>query len=161
MRLIHVATVFAFAAVAGCDAASNLSSPSGGRPSLDVGGGNSSAAHACYHHGWDTLQTSDGTKFTNDGDCVSYAAGGGTLAPQLSAPVIQSFVVTSDNQLLAVFTSAVTGVVRDVGGDTQTITSGVAAPITSLCGGPLVLTVTNSLGQAQAVTIFNSSSACA
>lgn len=50
-----------------------------------VADGNSGAAHACQHGGYLTLQQSDGSAFTNQSDCVSYAAGGGTLyAPALT-----------------------------------------------------------------------------
>jgi hypothetical protein len=44
-----------------------------------AGGGNSANAHLCQHGGWQTLLRSDGSSFTNEGDCVSYAAQGGTL----------------------------------------------------------------------------------
>src|SRR5438477_1193477 len=47
-----------------------------------AGGGNSGAAAACQQDGWQSLYRSDGTGFTNTGDCVSYAARGGTLQTQ-------------------------------------------------------------------------------
>jgi hypothetical protein len=47
---------------------------------LAATGGNSDAAHACQQGGYLTLQGSDGTTFKNEGDCVSYAARGGTIA---------------------------------------------------------------------------------
>jgi len=43
-------------------------------------GGNRDAAHACQDGGWQQLVRADQTPFTNEGDCVSYAAHGGTLA---------------------------------------------------------------------------------
>lgn len=46
-----------------------------------AGGGNSDAAHACQKGGWQNLVRSDGTPFKNQGECVSYAAQGGTLYP--------------------------------------------------------------------------------
>lgn len=46
-----------------------------------AGGGNSAAAHACQKGGWKNLVRSDGTPFKNQGECVSYAAQGGTLYP--------------------------------------------------------------------------------
>ncbi|MGN6429270.1 MAG: hypothetical protein ACTHNB_00875 [Gaiellaceae bacterium] len=46
-----------------------------------AGGGNSDAAKACQMGGWQTLVRQDGTGFTNTGDCVSYAAHGGSLIP--------------------------------------------------------------------------------
>lgn len=51
---------------------------------LADGGGNSDAAHACQQGGYSSLQQSNGTGFSNTGQCVSYAAHGGTLF----APVV-------------------------------------------------------------------------
>ncbi len=48
-------------------------------------GGNSDAAHACQQGGYQNLFRTDGTGFTNVGDCVSYAAQGGTLATRRTA----------------------------------------------------------------------------
>ena len=45
------------------------------------GGGNSANAKLCQKNGWKKLLRSDGTAFRNQGDCVSYAAQGGTLHP--------------------------------------------------------------------------------
>ena len=39
----------------------------------------SDAAKACQQGGWKHLYRTDGTGFKNQGDCVSYAAHGGTL----------------------------------------------------------------------------------
>jgi hypothetical protein len=39
------------------------------------------AKAACKNGGWQTLQTADGTPFTNQGRCVSYAVHGGVLEP--------------------------------------------------------------------------------
>jgi hypothetical protein len=44
-----------------------------------AGGGNSDAAKACQNGGWQNLVRQDGTGFSNQGDCVSYAAQGGVL----------------------------------------------------------------------------------
>jgi hypothetical protein len=44
-----------------------------------AGGGSSSAATDCAHGGWRSLHRSDGTAFENQGDCVSYAAHGGSF----------------------------------------------------------------------------------
>ena len=41
-------------------------------------GGNSKAAHPCQHGGWKHLVRADGRSFKNAGQCVSYAAHGGT-----------------------------------------------------------------------------------
>lgn len=49
-------------------------------------GGNSANAKLCQKGGWQTLQQSNGAPFTSQSNCVSYAAGGGTLfKPQLTA----------------------------------------------------------------------------
>jgi hypothetical protein len=50
-----------------------------GISTASAGGGNSDAAKACQQGGWQNLIRSDGTGFKNTGDCVSYAAQGGTL----------------------------------------------------------------------------------
>src|SRR5262245_63776288 len=44
-------------------------------------GGNSDAAKACQKGGWKNWVRADHTAFKNQGDCVSYAAQGGTLTP--------------------------------------------------------------------------------
>lgn len=44
-------------------------------------GGNAPAAHACQDGGFVNLVRSDGSTFANVGDCVSYAARGGTFVP--------------------------------------------------------------------------------
>jgi hypothetical protein len=49
--------------------------------------GNSGAASACQSGGWQHLVRTDGTGFRNQGDCVSYAARGGTLMPRLPCVV--------------------------------------------------------------------------
>ena len=49
-------------------------------------GGNSANAHACQKGGWEQLQGTDGTRFSNQGECVSYGAHGGTLE---SLPMLQ------------------------------------------------------------------------
>jgi hypothetical protein len=53
--------------------------PSGG------GKGNTAAAKACQKGGWAGLVRSDGTAFTSEEACVSYAAKGGTLQPKPTA----------------------------------------------------------------------------
>jgi hypothetical protein len=69
---------------------------------MAANGGNSDAAHACQQGGWQGLEASDGTDFTNTGDCVSYAAQGGTLVP--SAPNLSlSFTPTFDPNYCNVF----------------------------------------------------------
>jgi hypothetical protein len=51
-----------------------LASPAGA-----ASGGNSANSHACENDGWRHFIRADGTPFANQGDCVSYAAQGGTL----------------------------------------------------------------------------------
>jgi len=48
-------------------------------PTYAGNGGNSAAAQACQKDGWQQWRRADQTAFTNAGDCVSYAAHGGTL----------------------------------------------------------------------------------
>lgn len=67
MKRLRIAVAIAFAAlvVAGVTAA----------PALADQGGNSDAAHACQHDGWQTMDDpATGQPFTNQGDCVSSAA---------------------------------------------------------------------------------------
>jgi hypothetical protein len=45
-----------------------------------AGGGNSGNAMLCQKDGWKNLYKADGTAFTNAGNCVSYAANGGTIS---------------------------------------------------------------------------------
>ena len=53
-----------------------------GSATSTAGGGNSDAAKACQKGGWQNLVREDGSVFKNTGDCVSYAAQGGTLKPK-------------------------------------------------------------------------------
>jgi len=48
-------------------------------PALADAGGNSEAALLCQQGGWQDLVREDQTRFENAGDCVDYAARGGTL----------------------------------------------------------------------------------
>jgi hypothetical protein len=58
-------------------------------------GGNSAAAHACQKGGYATLQGTDGTLFNNVGECVSFAAHGGTLEPIAPPSVSVTFTPTN------------------------------------------------------------------
>ena len=49
-----------------------------------AGGGNSANAKLCQQGGWQSLVTQTGQGFANAGECVSYAAQGGTLSPKLT-----------------------------------------------------------------------------
>jgi hypothetical protein len=55
-------------------------------PLAAAGGGNSNNAQACQQGGWQNLARQDSTGFSNTGDCVSYAAHGGTLVAK-PAPI--------------------------------------------------------------------------
>ena len=62
-------------------------------------GGNSGAAEACQQGGFASLAPTEDrrTPFVNTGDCVSYAARGGTIVPVLVADFsIESVRVTND-----------------------------------------------------------------
>ena len=52
-----------------------------GAATASDGGGNSANAKLCQKNGWMNLLASDGTAFSNQGDCVSYGAQGGILHP--------------------------------------------------------------------------------
>jgi hypothetical protein len=52
-------------------------------PAYAGDGGNSTNAQACQKDGWKNWRRADHTSFANTGECVSYAAHGGTL----TAPV--------------------------------------------------------------------------
>jgi hypothetical protein len=65
----RLATVAACVLTAGITAGSAIAAP----------GGNSANAKLCQKGGWQTLQTTSGELFANQGECVSYAARGGTL----------------------------------------------------------------------------------
>jgi hypothetical protein len=62
--------------------------PGGMRPAQGqtAGPGNSAAAHACQQGGYLDFTREDGTAFANTGECVSYAAQGGTLVPVSPTP---------------------------------------------------------------------------
>ena len=51
-----------------------------------AGGGNSAAAHACQKGGYLALVGSGGETFRNAGECVSFAARGGTFATGIIVP---------------------------------------------------------------------------
>lgn len=59
-------------------------------------GGNSANAHACQKGGWESLARAEdpGTAFSNQGECVSYGAQGGTIVPY--EPFVYNPVVTAN-----------------------------------------------------------------
>jgi hypothetical protein len=56
-------------------------------PALATSGANAEAAAACQEEGFLDWTDADGNAFRNAGDCVSYAAHGGTLLPVVVDPV--------------------------------------------------------------------------
>lgn len=64
-----------------------------------AGGGNSAAAHACQKGGYNALVGSGGETFANTGECVSFAARGGTFATGIIVPA--GATVTFDDPTLA------------------------------------------------------------
>jgi hypothetical protein len=64
-----------------------------------AGGGNSAAAHACQKGGYLALVGSGGETFANTGECVSFAARGGTFATGIIVPA--GATVTFDDPTLS------------------------------------------------------------
>lgn len=64
-----------------------------------AGGGNSAAAHACQQGGYLALVGSGGETFRNTGECVSFAARGGTFATGIIVPA--GATVTFDDPTLS------------------------------------------------------------
>jgi hypothetical protein len=64
-----------------------------------AGGGNSAAAHACQKGGYLGLVGSGGETFRNTGECVSFAAHGGTFATGIIVPA--GATVTFDDPTLS------------------------------------------------------------
>jgi hypothetical protein len=57
-----------------------------GSPVALAGGGNSENAKLCQKNNWTSLQSSTGSGFTGQSECVSYGASGGALfGPRLTA----------------------------------------------------------------------------
>ena len=153
-RLASAAALLALTALGACDAPQAIGAPTGSRISAFVGDGNSSAAHLCYHGGWQNLATAEGTPFTSVGDCVSYAAHGGTPGPL--GPVITSFVFsgladhcitlgTIDATFTAIFSGG-TGTITSPVGTVFPAVSGALVDAGRNAFGNYVLTVTNGGG---------------
>jgi hypothetical protein len=135
-----------------CDASVTTTGPlAAGRASLDKGG-NSDAAHLCHQDGWTSLQRADGTLFSNVGDCVSYAAQGGTPTPIPQLPVITSFVFDGFSSGQPVFTAIFsngTAFISDDCGSKTPVVSGVATQFVNWTGNDFfTLVVTNGQGTA-------------
>ena len=65
-------------------------------PALAKSGGNAEAAAACQEGGYLEWTDSAGNAFRNSGECVSYAAHGGTLTPVVVDPVNPFSVVVPE-----------------------------------------------------------------
>src|SRR5918996_663516 len=75
-----------------------------------AGGGNSAAAHACQKGGYIALVGSGGETFRNTGECVSFAARGGAVAPgdiELGSKVYGCFAQTHTDVTVGPFPTAV------------------------------------------------------
>ncbi len=66
--------------------------------------GNSGNAKLCQHGGWQNWVRSDGTPFSNTGDCVSYGAHGGVLTAPAAITAVDQLVCNAGagTQLLGV-----------------------------------------------------------
>lgn len=78
-------------------------------PMATAAQGNNEVAHACQKGGWQYLKRSeDNTRFRNQGDCVSYGAQGGMLAPITPALSVEfayaNYTVGSFNWCLPIIT---------------------------------------------------------
>jgi hypothetical protein len=93
-------------------------------PLAAAGGGNSGNAQACQQSGWQNLARQDGTAFTNTGDCVSYAAHGGTLvtkAPPITPVSEQMFGLDTNTCSVTVpYTRGIDTVIYGVNGYPET-----------------------------------------
>jgi len=70
--------------------------------------GNSPNAKLCQKDGWKALTRSDGSKFANHGDCVSYGAQGNTIAPNAWKTACEQAGVTFSVSDKDVFGTALT-----------------------------------------------------
>src|SRR5579862_5430282 len=71
-------------------------------------GGNSAAALLCQQGGYANLMRTDGTLFSNTGQCVSYAAHGGQLVPIPATLVLTEPTIISAPKCWAGVTAGVT-----------------------------------------------------
>ncbi len=77
------------------DGEDDPSEPAEAVPAAPQGGANFLAALPCKDGGWQTLQRADGTRFDNQGRCVSYAVRGGVVAEVVPVVTI-TFVPATD-----------------------------------------------------------------
>jgi hypothetical protein len=66
-------------------------------------GGNSANAKRCQKGGWQNWRRENQTPFTNQGQCVSYGAKGGTLTAPTIASTISTYVFRTTPGLSAVY----------------------------------------------------------
>jgi hypothetical protein len=76
---MHTTRLFGIPGLAAALALTLLIATPGASASPGSGSGNSGNAKLCQKGGWQSEYRSDGTRFASVGDCVSYAAHGGTL----------------------------------------------------------------------------------
>ena len=80
------------------DADTSTEAPEGAEATGDgqgKGGVNHDAMAACKNGGWSELQREDGTRFSNQGRCVSYAVHGGVVVPVVPTVTI-TFVASAE-----------------------------------------------------------------
>jgi hypothetical protein len=127
-----------------------------GITTASAGGGNSDNAKLCQQGGWEDLEREDGSPFKNDGDCVSYAAQGGTFGqPSSSAGQLfceslggtystdpatnffadyETVLWTCNNAPLVLQLGAFLAVCADEGGVTVSVSSTTTEPFYNTCG---------------------------
>lgn len=82
MKRFALFVTLGFAWLGACD---TPSAPTTREPTISFDEGNSDAAYACQQGGYQNLFRADGTSFENTGQCVSYAAHGGSFVTRQTA----------------------------------------------------------------------------
>ena len=130
-RLATIASLAAAAFVVACDAGTPVEPV---QSALAIQSSrNADAAHACNNGGYANLRRVDGSAFKNVGECVSYAAKGGSFGP-----AIESFVLNGNNCFFGTYTAVFSGGTGVVNG--TPVTSGVQFTIFTFVGPTLVVT---------------------
>ncbi|HEV8461370.1 MAG TPA: hypothetical protein VGQ38_11740 [Gaiellaceae bacterium] len=95
-----------------------------------AGGGNSGNAMLCQKDGWKNLYKADGTAFTNAGNCVSYAANGGTISTSQTFTTCNGVTCTYSDAASDTSLTAPQGALQSVtfGPPNQSYTCGTAGP---------------------------------
>jgi hypothetical protein len=134
-RLTTITSLVAAAFVIACDAGTPVDPQ---RAAFTIqSSSNSDAADACRNGGYANLKRADGSSFNNVGECVSYAATGGSFGP-----VITSFELNSNSCFTGHYTAVFSGGTGVVNGNP--VTSGVQFSIPN--AGPQTLVVTSPGG---------------